>query len=474
MSELGKQLIMTQLVYDEGEPKIITIEKTIDDNGNVEKHAVFDDEPTITFYKLNDDEERLKYPKMFIERDRLTPVTCKYNDLFKTLAKETKRIKEYKRWIEERKRGNMRKLHNCYDIFLSDVHLADYKMEEWRRANEHNVKPIPLTKAFSDIEVDIYDYEGFPEPDSAPCQINFISYVNEHSSIIKAFVLYNPKNQSMKDFIRRNVSDRKNWDLIINNQTHEWASETLKSKFQEEKYHKFQNFEVEFFTDELDLIKSYMDLVNKDRPDFNTFWNAYFDIRTFEQRILQLGGDPAEIFCPQEFPYKKVQIIKDELAKDISDAGHTFDISGYTHWCDLLYFFASNRKAKGKRDSWKLQDILLAEIGESKYEDYEGDIKTGSYTDFEGFLFYSLYDSYRMYQLEAKCKDIDSFYIYAMTTNTRLHKAMKKTTSIRNLAIYFLKNEGYVLSNNQNLFMEHVKKKFRGALTYIQAHFKLC
>ena len=53
----------------------------------------------------------------------------------------------------------MRKLHNCYDIFLSDVHLADYKMEEWRRANEHNVKPIPLTKAFSDIEVDIYDYE---------------------------------------------------------------------------------------------------------------------------------------------------------------------------------------------------------------------------------------------------------------------------------------------------------------------------
>lgn len=454
---------MTQLVYDQGEAKIITIEKHEDKDGNVTKHAVFDNDPSFTFYKLNDDEEELTYPKMFIERDRLHPITCSYDNLFKTLAKETKQVKWYKRMIDERKRNKLRKLHHNYNIFLSDVHLADYKMEEWRRSYLDVIKPIPLTKAFSDIEVDIYNYEGFPVPEVAPCEVNFISYVNEHTDIIKAFVLYNPENPSMVKFLKTHIKDFASWDGKINQDTHPWANKMLKKRFQEEKYHKFGTFEVQFFEDELELIAAYMNKVNEDKPDFNTFWNAYFDIKTFEQRIINLGGDPVELFCPKEFPYKKVQIIEDSFAADISDKGHTFDISCYTHWCDLLYFFASNRKAKGKRDSWKLQDILLAEIGESKYDDFEGDIKTGAYTDFEGFLFYSLYDSYRMYQLEAKCKDIDSFYIYAMTTNTRLHKAMKKTTSIRNLGIYFLKDEGYILSNNHNVFLEHEKVKFRGA-----------
>ena len=116
----------------------------------------------------------------------------------------------------------------------------------------------------------------------------------------------------------------------------------------------------------------------------------------------------------------------------------------------------------------------MSELGEGKFE-YEGDIKTAAYVNFESFLKYSIYDSYRMYQLETKCRDIDVMYANSLMTCTRLNKVLKKTTSIKNIAKVFLEKEGYILSNNLNIFIEREKKKFQGALKLIVlAHVKLC
>ena len=88
------------------------------------------------------------------------------------------------------------------------------------------------------------------------------------------------------------------------------------------------------------------------------------------------------------------------------------------------------------------------------------------YVNYEKFWLYSLYDTYRLYQLEESNKDVDLMFGMAEFTTTRFNKVMQKTTSIRNFAASLLFKEGYVLSNNRNRFNERPenKEKFRGAL----------
>ena len=177
--------------------------------------------------------------------------------------------------------------------------------------------------------------------------------------------------------------------------------------------------------------------------------------------------------CPPEFKIKKVNIREDLYSTDIADKADTLDISGYTQTIDLKYLFAAIRKSGGKFDSLTLGDILLQELGEglSKWE-FDGFIQEAPYIDFENFLLYSAFDSYRLNQLEAQNNDINLIHNMAKISDTRHSKVMRKTTSIRNLAAKTFLKKDMILSNNQNNFKEHEDLgKFKGALK-IQAHVK--
>lgn len=192
-------------------------------------------------------------------------------------------------------------------------------------------------------------------------------------------------------------------------------------------------------------------------------WNAYFDFRTIERRLEILGVEPKDIMCPEEFPIKKVAIKEDTFSSDVADKSDTFDITTWYHCTDLMSSYAGIRKGTGKQDSLKLDDILLQEIGESKFE-LEGTISDAVYVNFENFLLYSGFDSYRLNQLEEKNGDLNTLYDMSKLTHTRLSKVMRKTISIRNLAAVHFWNQGLVLSNNQNNFIEHEDYgKFKGA-----------
>ena len=192
-------------------------------------------------------------------------------------------------------------------------------------------------------------------------------------------------------------------------------------------------------------------------------WNAGFDKKTLEQRIKKKKGDLTKIMCPAEFPYKQVEIRLDTFNTDFSKKKSQFNITGFTQFIDLLENFAAIRATMGKRESYQLGAILFEEIGEGKFE-FEGEINDALYVDFEGFLKYSLYDSFRLYQLEEKNADIDLLYNMGLMTATRFSKVMTKTTSIRNFAAMLLEKEGYILSNNHNRMKDHgEKEKFRGA-----------
>lgn len=460
---IEKQLVLTQRVNDENwKARVITIEKIRDKTtGKMWKEALFQDDPDYEFF-VNSTDTPNDYPVMFVPANNARKVKCKYRNLHQTIAKNSGQMEYY----EANKRKGFRKLdqlNNNYDVFLSDRSLDDYKMAEWNRLNSDTLSILPVTKSYFDIEVDTVDHEGFPNEEIAPCEINFISYVNPDTSIVKAFILYNGENKSMREFLKRNGMNLKD-QRMFNTHNNEWCRINHKEGFSNEKLTALDTLELEWFANESDLIISFLDKYKEDKPDFICGWNTYFDIRTIEQRLIQLGEDPVACFCPDEFPFASVNIKKDNYSTDTSDKAHTFDVSGYGHWVDLQYYYACIRKSSGKKESYSLENILLEEIGEGKYE-YEGTISTAVYENFEAFLLYSLYDSYRLFQLETKNNDVGMMYELSLLTETVIYKAMKKTRCLRNYAIKILEEHGYIMANNYNRFIEHEKKKFRGALT---------
>ena len=356
----------------------------------------------------------------------------------------------------------LNKLHFCKSLHSSDENLIDFLMKQYDKENAEFRGVLPVSKAFFDIEVDTYNHEGFPQPDVAPCPINFISYVNKEKKSMYVYILLNEENESMMKFIRKNKENNK---LRWNSNNSTWCANVLKEHFQDDKVpeNSLNFIEIRFFKSEVNLIKAFFDQTHIDKPDFLGAWNAYFDFRTIERRLELLGVDPKDIMCPEEFPVKKVNIKEDTFSDDQADKCDTFDITTWYHCVDMLFSYAAIRKGTGKQDSLKLGDVLLQEVGETKFE-LEGTIQDAVYVNFENFLLYSAFDAFRLNQLETQSGDLDLLYNMSKLTYTRLSKVMRKTVSIRNFAAVHFWNEGLVLSNNQNGFIQHEDYgKFQGA-----------
>jgi DNA polymerase elongation subunit (family B) len=461
MTDIIKQLITATEGYKSGKKAVVVVEKVFNTKTQEsEKNVIFHADPKFHYYVSKEEPEVYATS---VPIDSVRRVECKYSKLYESIANETGRRKMYDKIMDGD--GNWKKLsklHFCKSVHSSDENLLDFMMKQYDRENAAHKGVLPLAKAFFDIEVDTYNHEGFPQPDIAPCPINFISYVNREKKSLHLFILLNQENESMMNFIRKNKSESK---LKWSNENNEWCEQAVLEHFQDEENpdNSIDHFYITFFKSELNLINSFFRQTHEDKPDFLCAWNAYFDFRTIERRLEILGVDPKDIMCPEEFPIKKVAIKEDTFSNDIADKTDTFDITTWYHCVDLLSSFAGIRKGTGKQDSLKLDDILLQEIGESKFE-LVGTIQDAVYVDFENFLLYSAFDSYRLNQLEEQNGDLNTLYDMSKLTHTRLSKVMRKTISIRNLAAVHFWNEGLVLSNNQNSFIEHEDYgKFKGA-----------
>lgn len=443
------------------DPKVIYVENHLLPDGTVKKHIEVEEDPKYTFYSthhlIGTDDEISEEGVNYVKKELCRPITVRYADMPKKIAQISGQMDFYNACVRNGRFRDLSNLDKDVNTHLSDMHLADYKIREWLEANRDQKTVVPISKAFFDIEVDIYGYEGFPEPEEAPRPVALVSYLYEPTMVLHSFILRNEDNHSQTEFLEALAEHEEDYVAHLLEEFNA-SNGNGKTKFKQLTDIKFHIFE-----DELDLLKAFFKLVKRDKPDFCGAWNASFDMKTMEMRLLNEGVNTTKVMCPAEFPYKQVSIRPDTFNTDFSKKKSQFDVTGYTQFICLLENFASIRATMGKRESYALGDILLEEIGESKY-DFEGDITDALYVDFEGFLKYSLYDSFRLYQLEEKNKDIDLLYKMSLMTATRFSKVMTKTVSIRNFAAMVLEDEGFVLSNNHNKHKDHgEKEKFRGA-----------
>ena len=407
-------------------------------------------EPTIDFYLAYEDVD-IKYPLRHISKDLVEKCSCKFNDLPITLAKTAGEdmVRDFYDTMKKSPYQAKKKYHALPYVFNSDMDIEDFWKGKFldRFTSEKDY----LSKGYFDIEVDGIDYPSFPDEHEAPCPINAITYVDAESKTCYTFLLRNRNNPLIQEF---------------ENELEEFK-DYLKTKLRDD-----FKYVILMFDSELALIREFYDTVNKCKPDFNLAWNMRFDKLTMLNRIDKLGGDKNDIICHKDFPneYQFAYFNEDKKNQKASEKNDTFECASYTVYYDQLILYASLRKGMGERESYALNDVARDELNDEKL-DYSdtGNIKTLPYENYKMFVEYNIKDVFLLYELENKNKDLEMLYMLAKTTRTRITKAMRKTISLKNMAVKFYEQQGYVIGNNHNQKIGDDKddtptEKFAGAV----------
>ena len=405
------------------------------------------DEPDITFYANKEWEDIPVLGKPIDEVNKITvPYRYMYKEIAEMLGDESMAF--YKSCVNERRFNLLYKLGLNPNIHGSDIDINDYYIGKFLDKYPVDKAELTLTKSFMDIEVDISEYNGFPDENIAPAPVNIITLVLQlpevsiHTAILKDDRI--PMSQDL--------------DLLLADDFQGYIKKSLKEKFGKD----YPDVNFKLYSSEAELISSIFELINIHKPDMNGIWNRPFDIKTMINRLNKLGKDAVKVICSPEIPWTKLYYQDDTRNQAYSDKNEHFHCTSFTNYEDMLINYAKLRKAAGKKDSYRLEDIAQEELGVGKEEIPEDDIRTFHLKDFKNFVLYNIVDSVILMELENKTKDMDQLYNVAMITRTRLHKALTKTVSIKNLATKFFLDNGFVISNNHNV--DNVEGiSFRGA-----------
>lgn len=427
------------------------------DNRTGKKHFQVINNPDYTFYAANDD-VLVEHPVLYIERDKVHPVTVPYKNLDKKIAELTGNEDFYYENIRNGNRRNNRELHYLPNIFGSTMSVENHYRYLFNEQYVNN--PFKIKKAYFDIEADTINMdEDFPR--MGECPINAISYINESTNIIHSFLLRTKGNPLIKEFENEVKSGK------IFNEVKEFITNAVTPKLARK--YGLEDFEVKFHfydeDDEIRLIQDFFLLVNLNEPDFLVAWNMAFDIPYIVDRINILGYDPREIMCHRdikpEFRHAKYYI--DTRAETFAERGDYYDISSHTVYLDQLIQFASRRKGQKELDSYKLDDVgdVIAKVRKLDYSHITTNISKLPYLDYKTFVFYNIMDTIVQKCIESKVKDLDYVFGKSLAQNTDYSKVHRQTVYLTNRAYSEWLKDGLVIGNGKGI---QEKVPFPGAL----------
>ena len=415
--------------------------------------------PTYTYYMANDD-SRVQYNRLFIDRSDATPITVKHKDLEKDIA-ERVGMKDF--YYDNKNNGNKRenkKLHLHPDVFNSDMNLEDWYRLQFSKTYKN--EPGSITKAFFDIEVDIINAVGdFPEP--GECPINAISLILQEQRVVYVFLLRNKNNPQIAEFEKIVSSNpefyRELTDFVVNAVGGPAFAEKFKIDFK----YKFLFYDED---KEIYLIRDFFAAINSFKPDFALAWNMGFDMPYIIERIHRLGYNPAEIMCSPDFMNKVAIYYVDERNKsDFAERGDFCQLSSYTTFLDQMIHFASRRKGQGKFISFSLDYIgqVIAKVRKLDYKHITTNIAELPYKAYKTFVFYNIIDTIVQYCIEFLTQDIEYVFAKANQNCTRYQKVHRQTVYLTNRVTKEMDENGFIIGNNNNKYNPKPTEKFPGA-----------
>lgn len=391
--------------------------------------------PTMDVYFTKPEYRNYDYPKytMPIEQVEIHNISCKHatRDIAKIAG--GKYAEYYRQCVETKNRKAMKNLHKYKYVMASDYDPESYYRIQFS-CHYLNDKQKPITKMYSDIEVDGINVEGFVKDGVAP--INAITLIDEKTRKCFTFALRNEKNPQIQEL-------EDNLDLF-KRECHNMFDES---------YGEFE-YNILFYDekDEIVMLKDYFNLIHTLKRDFIMFWNMNFDANYLMDRITELGYNPADIMCHPDFPVKRCYYYEDRKNFAVKMKKDAFTISDYTSWIDQMILYAQIRKGQSELGSVKLNIIGKKELGDEKL-DYseEANIKTLPYVNYQKFLLYNIKDVLLQFGIERKTSDLDNLYTRSILNSVAYKKVFSQTALLRNRCYVDYLKQGYVIGNNINL-----------------------
>ena len=390
------------------------------------------------------------------------------------------------------------KLANCFQtqnyqglkefLIYPYVYGADYDVRVWYRykwmESFDNSRPKILTKGFLDIETDIMEADGFPNPAFDPIDmVTFIDASHKHSY---TFTLVGreckPKNMDNMTYEER-VKELERRELYENRHRQEEYYIEHPDELMREIHEAFDEsypdmeYSFYFYKDERKMLVHLFQLINTLKLDFIEIWNIAFDIPYILDRMEALGLDPKEVICHPDFLIKQCYFKKDTINFAIKNKSDFFFVSSYTIFTDQMVNYAAIRKGQSELRSNKLTYIAQREIGDEKL-DYseEGNLKVLGYKNWLKYLLYNIKDVLLQKGIEERTSDLDTYYVTSYQNITPYESEFKQTVKLRNVQYLFYLRNGNVPGENVNGFMynyeskesdddeENSNEKFEGAL----------
>lgn len=433
---------------------------TYKDNNTGTKDYKIIKRPSYTYYKakpgINPD-----YNMLFIERDKVDPITIPFTELEKSIAQETNNLNFYKTNIANRDKASNRKLHTDYNIFFSDANIEDHYRFKFSNTYTNNIEKIK--KGFFDIEVDSkFAVSDFPE--MGECEINCVSFHDEASDKVYTFILRNYNNPLIEKFENKIRTGEFGYPQIK-----KFIIDAVGGIKKAKKYNLLNTqYELLFYDSEIELIKDLFKTMHHCSPDFIEGWNSSsFDLEYIIERVKRLGYDPADILCDQSWKIKVVKNFVDHRnINDLAERGDYTFISGLPVFIDQMIQYASRRKSKiGSYKSFKLDDIGLLEAGVQKldYHHITDSVAELPWLDFETFVLYNIMDVIVQKCIEKQTNDLEYIFSKCVTNNTTYRKGHRQTIYLINRMASDWYKMGYIIGNNCNRWNEK-PPKFLGAL----------
>lgn len=450
-------------VYQEGKGKLcddfICLVYKNNKTGKKEHKIIM--KPEYTYYKLKNSNDHVDYSRLFIERDKVEPITVPFGELEKSIAQQTDNEDFYKTNIRNRDKANNRKLHTDPDIFFSDTNIEDHYRFKFANTYTNNINKID--KSFFDIEVDGKFAKGdFVE--MGECDINCVSFHDEKSDKVYTFILRNHNNPLIEIFENEIISGKFGYNEIRN-----FVIGAVGGYKKAKKYNLLNTqYELLFYDNEIELIRDLFATIHRCSPDFVEGWNSSaFDLNYIIERIKVLGYDPADILCDQTWKIKVVKNYVDQRnLNELAERGDYTFISGLPVFLDQEIQYASRRKSKiGSYKSFKLDDIGLLEAGVQKldYSHITHSVTELPWLDFKTFVLYNIMDVIVQKCIEAKTNDLEYIFSKCVVNNTVYKKGHRQTIYLINRMAADWYKMGYIIGNNVNRWNEK-PPKFLGAL----------
>lgn len=425
------------------------------DTGEKEQKTIY--EPEYTYYMANDGIVP-DYNMFFIPKDKVHPITVKFKDLEKDIAKRTGKLDLFYENCTNKNRSANKMLHMDTRIFSSDLNINVFYRIEFDRTYKNTT--CEINKSYLDIETDIKYINGdFPKP--GECPVNAVSFLidkvnteytfllrDKNNPLISKFEKYMKENDFISEFKSFLTDTLGGWKNL-----HRFKLQDLKHK-------------IIFYDDEAEMLTAVFRLCNYTKPDFVLAWNMAFDIPFIIERLKVLGVDPRFVMCHPDFPEKEVSYFIDENHySNIEARGDYADISSYSVFLDQMIQFASRRKGQSAFSSFSLDSIgeQIAGVHKLDYHHITEDLAELPYLDYKTFVMYNMMDVIVQRCIESKTSDIDYTFNKSVLNSTMYDKVHRQTVYLANRAHMFFWNKGFVCGNNVNKFFDKPKEKFPGA-----------